>query len=77
MVRPEKIEMTIAVSAAPLSGTVTRATKLGSTDRIRGHHCLGETFVIHQQDRTGVAPRALGDVVELTWRPEDSRLLPV
>ena len=52
--------MTIAVSAAPLSGTVTRATKLGSLIEYVVTIASGETFVIHQQDRTGVAPCGAG-----------------
>jgi putative spermidine/putrescine transport system ATP-binding protein len=75
-VRPEKIELTDSTAAGPLSGAVTRVTKLGSVVEYAVALGSGESFVIHQQDRAGVVPRSVGDTVTLSWRPEDSRLLP-
>jgi len=75
-IRPEKIEIGDVRTAAMLSGKVTRALKLGGLMEYAVALPSGETLVLHQQDRAGVNPRALGDDVTLAWRPEDSRLLP-
>ena len=75
-VRPEKIELSSTTSSAPLSGAVSRMTKLGSLIEYAVTLSSGETFIVHQQDRTGVEQWALGDTLALSWRPEDSRLLP-
>ncbi len=74
-VRPEKIEMSSKGSSSPLSGTVTRLTKLGSLIEYAIALPSGETFIVHQQDRTGIQQRSLGETVSLSWRAEDSRLL--
>ena len=75
-VRPEKIELSSTTSSAPLSGAVSRMTKLGSLIEYAVTLSSGETFIVHQQDRTGVEQWALGDTLAFSWRPEDSRLLP-
>jgi putative spermidine/putrescine transport system ATP-binding protein len=75
VVRPEKIDLLQAPSSSPLTGTVTRATRLGGLIEYAVTLDSGETFIVHQQDRRGVDQRSLGDMVGLSWRPEDSRLL--
>ena len=60
-----------------MSGKVTRVTKLGGLIEYAATLPSGETFLIHQQDRSGSKTRALGDDVALSWRPEDSRLLTI
>ena len=74
-VRPEKIEMSSPQDQSPLSGTVTRLTKLGSLIEYAVALPSGETFLVHQQDRTGIQQRSLGEPVSLSWRAADSRLL--
>ena len=74
-VRPEKVELADAGAQDPLSGTVTRVTKLGGLIEYAVTLASGETFLIHQQDRSGSEIRVVGDGVALSWRPEDSRLL--
>jgi ABC-type Fe3+/spermidine/putrescine transport system ATPase subunit len=75
-IRPEKIELSPATSSSALSGAVSRMTKLGSLIEYLVTLPSGETLIVHQQDRAGVEQWALGDDVALSWRPEDSRLLP-
>ena len=74
-VRPEKIDMSSPQSPTPLSGTVTRLTKLGSLIEYAVALPSGETFLVHQQDRAGIQQRSLGEAVTLSWRATDSRLL--
>ncbi len=74
-VRPEKLELDDAPTQGALSGKVTRVTKLGGLIEYAATLPSGETFLIHQQVRSGSKARALGDDVALSWRPEDSRLL--
>ncbi len=74
-VRPEKVELADASAQDALSGTVTRVTKLGGLIEYAVTLASGETFLIHQQDRSGSEIRVVGDGVALSWRPEDSRLL--
>jgi putative spermidine/putrescine transport system ATP-binding protein len=76
-VRPEKLELDDAASHGALSGKVTRVTKLGGLIEYAATLPSGETFLIHQQDRSGSKMRAPGDDVALSWRPEDSRLLTI
>lgn len=75
VVRPEKIELAEAGSQGALSGKVTRVTKLGGLVEYAATLPSGETFLVHQQDRSGSKIRELGDDVALVWRPEDGRLL--
>ncbi|MFM9850614.1 MAG: ABC transporter ATP-binding protein [Hyphomicrobiaceae bacterium] len=74
-IRPEKVELADAGAQDAISGKVTRVTKLGGLIEYATTLPSGETFLIHQQDRSGNLTRALGDDVALSWRPEDSRLL--
>jgi len=74
-VRPEKVELADAGAQDALSGTVTRVTKLGGLIEYAVTLASGETFLIHQQDRSGSEIRVVGDGVTLSWRLEDSRLL--
>lgn len=76
VVRPEKIEMTTAEGSAPLAGTIARVTRLGSIIEYSVSLASGETIIVHQQDRAGTQPRLTGDSVQLSWRPQDCRLLP-
>jgi putative spermidine/putrescine transport system ATP-binding protein len=76
-IRPEKVELADASAQDSLSGKITRVTKLGGLIEYAATLPSGETFLIHQQDRSGSKMRALGDDVALSWRPEDSRLLTI
>jgi putative spermidine/putrescine transport system ATP-binding protein len=76
VVRPEKLDMTTPSASAPLTGTVVRATRLGSVIEYVIELASGETFIVHQQDRAGLEQRTVGNAVALSWRPGDCRLLP-
>ena len=74
-IRPEKVELADPGTQDAISGKVTRVTKLGGLIEYAATLPSGETFLIHQQDRSGNRTRALGDDVALSWRPEDTQLL--
>jgi putative spermidine/putrescine transport system ATP-binding protein len=75
-IRPEKIEMRRSREPAQLSGTVTRATRLGSVVEYEVVLPSQESIVVQEQGRAGVEQHEPGTLVELQWRPEDLRLLP-
>jgi putative spermidine/putrescine transport system ATP-binding protein len=75
-VRPEKIEMRRSPDPGQLSGTVTRATRLGSVIEYEVVLPSQESIVVQEQGRAGVEQHEPGTLVGLQWRPEDLRLLP-
>jgi ABC-type Fe3+/spermidine/putrescine transport system ATPase subunit len=75
VIRPEKVELADAGAQGAIAAKVSRVTKLGGLLEYAATLPSGETFLIHQQDRSGAKIRTLGDDVALSWQPEDARLL--
>ncbi|WP_017592101.1 ABC transporter ATP-binding protein [Nocardiopsis potens] len=81
-VRPEKITLAagaVEPGACELPGTVIEAVYLGSTTHytVAADGDDGTEIVLHQQNTAGPAEAARrGDRVRLTWRPDQSYVLP-
>ena len=75
MIRPEKITLGKADSQAALTGTIARATNLGSVFECEVQLPSGETLIVHEQCGPGFQRRGTGDAVTLSWRPQDAKLL--
>jgi putative spermidine/putrescine transport system ATP-binding protein len=74
-IRPEKIELSPASVPDALSGTVTRATRLGSVIEYEVRLSSEDSVIVQEQARAGFEQHGPGACVTLHWRPEDLRLL--
>jgi putative spermidine/putrescine transport system ATP-binding protein len=74
--RPEKIDIAPSPAAGQLTGTIRRATRLGSVTEYEIALPTGDQLIIQEQSRAGVDQHPTGVVVGLRWRPEHLHLLP-
>jgi ABC-type Fe3+/spermidine/putrescine transport system ATPase subunit len=74
-IRPEKIEFVEAAVSGALPGMIMETVLLGSVIEYVVELRSGDRARVQVQRRSGVAERQAGEVVAITWRPEDAVLL--
>lgn len=75
-IRPEKVDLGRGGAPGAIQGAVTRATKLGGLVEYLLALPSGDSLLVQTQDRSEADRYAPGDAVDVSWRPEDARLLP-
>ncbi|MEQ1788602.1 MAG: ABC transporter ATP-binding protein, partial [Acidimicrobiales bacterium] len=71
-VRPERIRLGAPVGdEVGTAGTVDAVQYLGATTRYRVHTSDGTTLVVEAANTTAAPEAAVGDAVQLAWRPTD------
>jgi spermidine/putrescine ABC transporter ATP-binding subunit len=77
-IRPEKITLageTDGAGVNTVTATIEDEIFTGEARRYRARLGDGQSLVLKRQNRSGIPPCAVGDVVTLAWVPGDSRIV--